>query len=189
MKAIIPIFVIVFITACHFDLKVKKKYELYFNETQYQQLQAGIDAYQKQDYKIADSLLTIVIDKSKDKFSISMPTELNPYYYRGHNSIEFKKYEQALSDFDHVTSDTTTNTDILLARTEAFKMLSQYDTTIALCNRLLNLNIDSSIILSQRGICYYQKGEFEKACSDLKTSKRLAKIDVSFLDKFMNDCK
>ena len=188
MRTIISIFLIVFFTSCHFDLKVKKKYELYFDEQTYQLLQTGIAAYQKQNYKLADSLLTIVIDKSKDNLSISMPTDFNPYYYRGHNSIEFDKYEQAISDFGHVASDTTTNTDILLARTEAFKMLHQYDTTIVLCNRLLDLKYDSSIILSQRGICYFQKGQFDKACSDLKTSKRLAKVDVSFLHKFMKDC-
>jgi len=189
MKTTISIFLLGFITACHFDSKVTKKYERYFDEPTYQLFQTGVDAYQKQNYQLADSLLTIVIDKSQNKLSVSMPINFNPYYYRGHNSIEFGKYEQAISDLGHVASDTTTNTDILLARTEAFKMLHQYDTTIALCNRLLALKYDSSIVLSQRGVCYYQKGQFDKACSDLTISKRLTKGDTNFLDKFMKDCK
>ena len=120
---------------------------------------------------------------------MDMPIDFNPYYYRGHNSIELDKYEQAIKDFEHVASDTTTNTDILLARTEAFKMLGKYDTAIVLCNRLLDLKYDSSIVLSQRGICYYQKNDLKNACMDLTRSKRLSKDASTFLDKFLKDCK
>jgi tetratricopeptide (TPR) repeat protein len=168
---------------------VTKNYELYFDEPTYQTFLKGFEAYNKKEHKLADSLFTIVISNSTDRLTVTMPVEFNPYYYRGHNSFDIGKYKQAISDFEHVASDTTTNTDILLARTEAFKMLQQYDTAIILCNRLLDLRFDSSVILSQRGICYYQKGEMDKACADLVISKKLATNDVSFLDKFMKDCQ
>ena len=51
-----------------------------------------------------------------------MPFEYNPYYYRGHNDIEIEKYEQAINDFAQVAGDTTANTSILSALTEACKM-------------------------------------------------------------------
>ena len=189
MRAFILIFIVLFSAACHFNAKVSKKYELYFDDQTYELFQKGINSYQNQDYKLADSLLTRVIANSKSKLTISMPTEFNPFYYRGHNNIELEKYQQSLNDFDQVASDTTTNTDILMTRTEAFKMLQQYDTAILLCDRLLKLDVDSAAILSQRGICYYQKGQTDKACADFILTKKLAVRDVSFLDKFMKDCK
>lgn len=188
MRTVLTI-LILFLTACHFDVRVTKKYELYFDDKTYELFQRGITSYQNEDYKLADSLLTIVIDNSKNKLSISMPTEFNPYYYRGHNRIELNKFHQSLQDFDQVASDTTTNTDILLARTEIFRMLRQYDTAITICDRLLKLDTDSSVILGQRGLCYYQKGQLDKACADFALTKRLSTKDVSFLDKFMKDCK
>jgi tetratricopeptide (TPR) repeat protein len=188
MRQLLP-FLFVLLAACYFDVKVTKKYELYFDDSTYKIFLNGLGDYQKENYLLADSLFTIVISHSSNKLSMTMPTEFNPYYYRGHNSLYLDKYEQAISDFEHVASDTTTNTDILLARTEAFRMLHQYDTCIVLCNRLLDLKHDSSIILSQRGLCYFQKGQKGKACEDLTNSKRLATGDVSFLDKFLEDCK
>jgi tetratricopeptide (TPR) repeat protein len=76
-----------------------------------------------------------------------------------------------------------------MARTEIFRMLQQYDTAVIICNRLLKLDIDSAVILSQRGLCYYQEGQIEKACADFTLTKKLATKDVSFLDKFMKNCK
>ena len=189
MRTCLLIYFLITFTACHVDVKVKRNYELYFDGQTYQTFQKGLEAYQKNDYKNADSLLTLVINKSKDNLSIAMPIEFNPYYYRGHNSFELEKYEQSIKDFDHVVSDTTTNTDILIVKTEAFKMLQQYDTAISLCNRLLKLNIDSSIIFEQTGVCYFQKGIMENACADFMLSKKLAKGDTPQLDKFLKNCK
>ena len=184
----IAIFILT-LTSCHFNVKVTKTYELYFDESTYQTFNKAISAYQNQRSQLADSLFSVVIDKSKEKLSSTMPIEFNPYYYRGHNNIDLDKYDQAINDFEQVVSDTTTNTDILLARTEAFKMLKKYDTAIVLCDRLINLGFDSSIVLGQRGICYYQQGQKEKACSDLTLAKKLATSDVSYLDKFLTGCK
>jgi len=177
------------LSACQLEVKETKPYELYFDEPTYQIFLKGFDAYNKKDYQLADSFFTVVINNSRNKLSMTMPIEFNPYYYRGHNGFGLDNYKQAISDFEHVASDTTTNTDILLARTEAFKMLQQYDTAIALCNRLLDLKFDSSVVLGQRGICNYHKGQMDKACTDLVLSKKLATGDVSFLDKFLKKCQ
>jgi tetratricopeptide (TPR) repeat protein len=157
MRAFSIILFFLFLSSCHFKVDVTERYMLYFDEATYKTYQQGLKSYQDGNYSLADSLLSIVILNSNDKLSMEMPLEFNPYYYRGSNSIELDKYGQAISDFEHVASDTTTNTGILLVRTEAFKMLGKYDTAIILCNRLLDLKYDSSIVLSQRGICFYQK--------------------------------
>src|SRR4051794_6388456 len=84
--------IFIFSTSCHFDVEVTKKYEQYFDETSYNAVKNGIDAYENDNYKLADSLLSYAIEKSKDKLSVSMPVEFNPYYYRGQNDIELEKY-------------------------------------------------------------------------------------------------
>lgn len=162
MKPLLYITLALFLTSCHLNVEVTKKYHQYFDDSTMNLFTKGINAYQREKYKEADSLLTKVIDKSKDKLSMTMPEELNPYFYRASNSIELDKYEQALSDLDHVASDTTTNTHVLIPRTEAFRMLKRYDTAISLCNRLLELQSDSLTILSQRGICITKKEKFKK---------------------------
>lgn len=186
---IIKVFLLILsLTACRVKVEVTKPYHTYFDDLTYQTLVKGTDAYLSGRYLLADTLLSNVISESKDKLSLGMPKKFNPYFYRGHNYIELDKYAEAIKDFEHVASDTTTDTDILIARTEAFKMLAQYDTAIALCNRLLLLRFDSATILSNRGVCYYQKGEIDKACSDLMKSKQLG-ADTSFLNKFLSNCE
>jgi len=179
---------IIFFASCHFDVEVTKKYEQYFDEASYNAVRKGIDAYEKADYKLADSLLSYTIEKSNDKLSSTMPFEYNPYYYRGQNDIEIEKYEQAIDDFAHVTTDTTTNTSILVALTEAYKMLDKYDAAINACNKLLRLKYDSTLILMQRGLCYYSKKQMDSACADLNASKSLGG-DTSYLNNFLKDCK
>ena len=176
-------------SSCHFNVDVTKRYQLYFDDVTYNTYQQGLKAYEDGNHQLADSLLSVVIENSKDKLTIDMPMEFNPYFYRGHNNIELDKYEDAIKDLELVAADTTTNTSVLLARTEAFKMLGKYDTAITLCNRLLELKYDSSVVLSQRGICFYQKKDLNNACADLTRSKQLRKDDSSFLDKFLKDCK
>jgi tetratricopeptide (TPR) repeat protein len=116
-----------------------------------------------------------------------MPQTINPYFYRGSNDIELDKFHEAIADLEHVASDTTNNTHVLMVRSEAFKWLKQYDTAISICNRLLDLNVDSLAILSQRGICFYLNGQKDKACLDFKYCKKLG-ADTSFLNKFLKDC-
>jgi tetratricopeptide (TPR) repeat protein len=185
----IILFLLIVLNSCHFNIDVTKRYQLYFDDSTYGKYQQGVNAYLDGDYLIADSLFSIVIENSNDKLTIDMPMEFNPYYYRGHNNIDLAKYQQAISDFEHVAEETTTNTSILVARTEAFRMLGKYDTAISLCNRLLQLGYDSSIVLSQRGICFYQKKDFKNACSDLTTAKMLLKDSTSYLDQFLKECK
>ena len=179
--------ILIILSSCNVNVEVENAYYKYFDESTLATFQQGMTAYQNAVYQLADSLFTIVISISKDKLDMNMPMETNPYYYRGHSRVEIEKYEQAISDFENCASDTTTNTDILLARTEAFKMLSQYDTAIVLCNRLLDLRYDSLIVLSQRGLCYYQKKDMQNACADLTKVKELS--NDTFLDKFLKDCK
>jgi tetratricopeptide (TPR) repeat protein len=187
LKALIC-FTALFFASCNSNVEVKKRYHEYFDDSTMKLFQTGIDAYQHEKYKEADSILTLVIYSSKDKLSIDMPEELNPYFYRASNSIELDKYDQAISDIDHVARDTTTNTGILILKSEAFKMLKKYDSSISICNRLLILKYDSAVILSQRGICYYQMGLMDKACADLTFSKKKG-LDTSFLNKFLSACK
>ncbi|MBA4196468.1 MAG: hypothetical protein C0459_02835 [Chitinophaga sp.] len=189
MRAKSFVLFLIFFVGCCTNVKVTKMYELYFDKETYDMFNAGVNAYQTQQFQKSDSILTLVINKSKDKFSASMPVEFNPYFYRASNNIELNKYQEALDDLKKVVSDTTTNTDILVVKTEAFKMLKQYDSAIIICNKLLTLKIDSSIVLSQRGICYYQKKELEKACADFTLCKKLSSKDYSFLNKFMKDCQ
>ena len=148
----------------------------------------GIEAYQRGNYTVADSLLTLVIDSSKGKLTLSMPESTNPNFYRGSNYIELNKYKEALLDMDHVSSDTTVNTHVLIVRSEAFKMLKQYDTAISICNRLLKLHVDSLAILTQRGICFYFNGQIDKACLDFNYCRKLG-ADTSFLNQFLKYCK
>jgi outer membrane protein assembly factor BamD (BamD/ComL family) len=109
LKALIC-FTALFFASCNSNVEVKKRYHEYFDDSTMKLFQTGIDAYQHEKYKEADSILTLVIYSSKDKPSIDMPEELNPYFYRASNSIELDKYDQAISDIDHVARDTTTNT-------------------------------------------------------------------------------
>lgn len=173
---------------CNYKVEVTDHYEKYFTENTKMIFLEALDHYKNEDYIKADSLFTVVINNSKDKLNVSMPIDINPYYFRGHLGIELSKYERTISDLDKVVSDTTTNTDVLLVRSEAFKMLRQYDTAISICNKLLLLNVDSSIILSQRGVCYYHKKELARACNDLFYSKHHGG-DTTYLNNFLNDCK
>ena len=175
--------------SCHINVDVTKRYQLYFDDEIYGTYQKGLKAYEAGNYLLVDSLLSDVVARSNEKISKDMPIEFNPYYYLGYNSIELGKYEEAIKYFDFVTNDTTTNTDILLAQTETFRMLGNYDTAIDLCNRLLELKFDSSIVLSQRGICYYQKKDLKNACADLLLAKELKKGSFDGFDDFLKDCK
>src|SRR5690242_3698697 len=114
------IFVLCIIMSC-VNIEVTKKYQLYFDDSTYHIFQKALNAYNDKKFPLSDSLLSIVIENSKDKLSLSMPIYFNPYYYRGHTDVELKKYDQALIDFDKVTTDTTTVTDIIVGRHLAFK--------------------------------------------------------------------
>jgi tetratricopeptide (TPR) repeat protein len=81
-----------------------------------------MDKHLEENYQYADSLFTLVIQNSESKLSKSMPIELNPYYYRGQNDIELGKYQKALEGFKKTAADSTVNVDILLSRTEAYRM-------------------------------------------------------------------
>lgn len=188
MKKCILIFLVV-LSSCQFNVEVKKGYQQYFDEDTYQTFKKGIEVYQTGQYQLADSLFTLVIEKSQEKITLSTPIYLNPFYYRGQNSIEIDKYRQAIDDFKRVVSDTTTNIDILLSQTEAYKMLHQYDSSIQICNHLLSLKVDSSIILEQRGLCFYQSGNIESACSDFYLSKKMAKGNTPLIDSLLKKCK
>lgn len=184
----ILIFLVV-LTSCQYNVEIEKAYQQYFDEATYQNFKKGIELYQTGQYQLADSLFTLVIKKSQEKITLSTPTYLNPFYYRAQNSIEIDKYRQAIDDFKRVVSDTTTNTDILLSQTEAYRMLHQYDSSIQICNHLLSLQVDSSIILEQRGLCFYQAGNIENACSDFSLSKKMAKENTPLIDSLLKKCK
>jgi tetratricopeptide (TPR) repeat protein len=186
---------ILFLTAfwsCQVRVSIKKPFGEYFDDSTFQVFKNGMDACSKAKYVLADSLLTIVISRSKNKLPITMPREANPYYYRGNNDIQIGKYEQALSDMDHVATDTTTQVEVILVRCEALKELKKYDACIALCNKLILLKYDSVASLSERGVCYYYKGELDKACGDLNYCKRNSNSNpefIAYLNQFLKNCK
>ena len=165
------------------------EYSKYFDESTKEIYLKALDYYKNDNYNSADSLFGIVLLKTKMKLTPAMPIDMNPYYYRGHLAIELGKYERAITDFDHVASDTTTDTDILLARSEAFRMLKQYDTAISICSKLLTLNVDSAAILSQRGICYYSNKEVTLACKDFEEVIKLNPLDYNWLDEYLKNCR
>jgi tetratricopeptide (TPR) repeat protein len=172
--------------SCQFNVELKKNKQ-YFDDSTSQIIKKGSDAYLKGDYKLSDSLLTLAISNSKNINSRAVPEWANPYFYRGNNDIQLGKYDQALYDMDHVTSDTTTNTHVLIVICEAFRMLKKYDSCISICNRLISLKFDS-MILSERGVCYYHLGQIDKACSDLTYCKQKG-LDTAYLNPYMKDCK
>jgi len=186
IKILVFIILLAF-SSCHFNIDIAKKGKLYFDDSTNKLIQKGSDAYLNGNYKLADSLLTIVIKNSSDKISITMPEEANPYFYRGTNNIELGRYSQALTDMEHVASDTTTNSHVLLVRCEALQMLKKYDSCIVICNRLISLKCDSVILIS-RGVCYFFKGQMDKACSDLMYCERRG-LDTAYLKPFIKDCK
>jgi|GEM_PF-3057734 len=190
-KVLLAISIAYFVSSCHYDFKTVKNYELYFDDSTTEVFKKGVAAVQKNEYQLADSLLTVVINNPNNKISRSMPRHFNPYFFRGMNSMDVGKYEQVIADLDHVVSDTTTDKAILMARSEAFKMLKQYDTCIAVCNKILALKYDSAIALSQRGVCYYMNKQMDKACADLNYCKKLRSDTVftSFINQFLKDCK
>ena len=118
-----------------------------------------------------------------------MPMDLNPYYFRGHLKIGFGQYEAALRDFDKVASDTTSDTDILLARSEAYRMLRKYDSSIAVCNKLLELGYEPSVVLTQRGINYLGKSMKSEACHDFSEAKKFAGANLSYIDSLLLKCE
>lgn len=192
MKSFFGLGILVFINcSCHFDVQVTKNYQLYFDDTTYQIMQKGVDASEKEEYVLADSLLTIVINNSNSKLSNNMPQEFNPYFYRGNNYLNIGKYNEAISDMKHVASDTTTNTSVLLVRMASFQMLEKYDTSIALTNIFLKevkSRKDSIVGLSERGISFFEKGDFNNACSDLNQAVKMG-MDTTDMEQYLTKCK
>jgi tetratricopeptide (TPR) repeat protein len=164
-------------TAQYFDKKTKKIF-----------LEA-LNYYKRGDFKIADSLFTIVISNSHDKLTVDMPRLFNPYYFRGLLSYEHNMFYRALSDLEHVSINNTSDTTIFIIQATSFQMVAKYDTAIALYNKLLKLKVDSAIMLSERGSCYFKKGDLDKACQDLKLSKMLRIVSDTSLNHKLDSCK
>jgi tetratricopeptide (TPR) repeat protein len=183
----ISVCLFIYITACKFKVEVKEKYTEYYDLKTKGLFLKALDALKREETKHADSLFTIVIYNSKN-LSKTMPVHLNPYYFRGVTSFDLDKYERALDDFEHAADDTTTNTEILIMRSECLRMIKLYDSSISICNRLLKLKFDSSVVLSQRGLCYYNKGDTINACNDIKLSKLLAPGENAFSSEILKIC-
>lgn len=191
MNKLSTVLFLVILSSCQVKVSVKGPYAEYFDQSTFKILQNGMHAYSAKQYLLADSLLTVVISKCRNNLPITMPREANPYFYRGNNDIEIGKYEQALTDMDHVAADTTTEPEVILVRCEALKALKKYDACIELCNRLIILRYDSIASLSERGECYFYKGEFDKACADLLYCKKHSGANsefIAFLDRLLKNC-
>ncbi len=186
MRIIIAVTLLLASYSCHFNVEIERNKQ-YFDDSTNKIFRRGSDAYTNGKYKLSDSLLTIVINKSKNNISMAMPEWANPYFYRGTNDIELGKFSQALSDMDHVASDTTINTHVLIVRCEALRLLGKYDSSISICNRLISLTRDSSL-LSERGVCYYNLGQMDKACSDFTYCKQKG-VDTAYINPYLKSCK
>src|SRR5579863_5104277 len=105
MKYCNTLILLAFLFSCHFKSKSINGYQNYFDDSIIKIFQRGINACQNENYKLADSLLSIVINKSDSKFSLSMPEEMNPYFYRANAYLNLGKYSEAIADMRQVASD------------------------------------------------------------------------------------